>query len=58
MASKGNAEVAGGLGRGGNGKWVVQGQQKTRTRPEIVGFMFKYIGSELYTLQSFMKSKS
>ena len=26
---------------GGNGKWVVQGQQKTHTSLERVGFMFK-----------------
>ena len=26
---------------GGNGKWVVQGQQKTHTSLEIVGFVFK-----------------
>ena len=25
----------------GNGKWVVQGQQKTHTSLESVGFMFK-----------------
>ena len=34
-------EVAGGIDRGGNGKWVVQGQQKTHTSLERVGFMFK-----------------
>ena len=34
-------EVAGGIDRGGNGKWVVQGKQKTHTSLESVGFMFK-----------------
>ena len=34
-------EVADGMDRGGNGKWVVQGQQKTHTSLERVGFMFK-----------------
>ena len=29
------------MNRGGNGKWVVQGQQKTHTSLESVGFMFK-----------------
>ena len=29
------------MDRGGNGKWVVQGQQKTHTSLERVGFMFK-----------------
>ena len=33
--------MADGMDRGGNGKWVVQGQQKTHTRLERVGFMFK-----------------
>jgi hypothetical protein len=27
--------------RGGNGKWIVQGQQKTHTTRESVGLMFK-----------------
>ena len=29
---------------GGNGKWVVPGQQKTHTSLESVGFMFKVHG--------------
>ena len=35
------AEVAKGKDRGENGKWVVQGQQKTHTSLKSVGFMFK-----------------
>ncbi|NBS09477.1 MAG: hypothetical protein EBT49_08640 [Betaproteobacteria bacterium] len=34
-------EVADGMDRGGNGKWVFQWQQKTHTSYESVGFMFK-----------------
>ena len=29
------------MDRGGNGKWVVQGKQKTHTSLESVGLMFK-----------------
>ena len=39
--SKGIAEVVDGMDGGGNGKWVVKGQQKTHTWLERVGFMFK-----------------
>ena len=34
-------EVAGDMDGGGNGKWVVQGQQKTHTSLESVCSMFK-----------------